>query len=76
MRYLIALLPLLMAGCTSEVLQSDSRSVVISADLGRADEAQVIADKECAAHGKKAILIRENSKTNISANYLFECVTP
>ena len=76
MRYLIALLPLLLAGCAAEVLQSDSRSVVISADLRRADEAQVIADKECATHGKKAILIRENSKTNVSANYLFECLAP
>ena len=76
MRYLIALLPFLLAGCAAEVLQSDSRSVVISADLRRADEAQVIADKECATHGKKALLIRENSKTNVSANYLFECVAP
>lgn len=76
MRSLIALLPLLSAGCTSEVLLSDSRTVVISADLRRADEAQVIADRECAAHGKKALLMREDSKTNISANYLFECVAP
>jgi hypothetical protein len=76
MRFLIALFPLLLCGCTSEVLQSDSRNVVISADLRRADEAQALADQECAAYGKKASLMREINKTNISANYIFECVTP
>jgi hypothetical protein len=76
MRFLIALFPLLLCGCTSEVLLSDSRNVVISADLRRADEAQAIADQECAAYGKKASLMRENNRTNISANYIFQCVTP
>ncbi len=73
---LVLVLPFFLMGCAPEVLLSDGHNVVVDASLKRPEEARAIADRECAKYHKTSYLMQKADKTNLSANYLFECVTP
>jgi len=63
---------LVLAGCATNVVSSNPRSVVVESQLMDASKAQAAADAECAEHGRYA---RMTSKADYwDRNYVFECV--
>lgn len=74
MRALIvaAMWAVLLAGCAAKVVSSSPRSVIISAGDARVQEAQDMADKECAKNGRFAKITARPSPT--SDQFLFDCV--
>ena len=61
-----------LGGCAAKVVSSGPRTVVISAGDARVQEAQNMADNECAKHGRFARMITRPSA--ISDQFLFDSV--
>lgn len=61
-----------LSGCAAKVVSSSPRSVVISAGDARVQEAQDMADKECAKHGRFAKMTARPNP--MSDQFLFDCV--
>ena len=73
---ILLFMPFFLSGCTPEILLSDGQNVVVDANLNRPEEAKAIADRECAKYNKTSYLMREADKSNLSANFIYECVKP
>ncbi|MBK8638876.1 MAG: hypothetical protein IPN92_11545 [Chromatiaceae bacterium] len=73
---LLVVMAFFLSGCTPEILLSDGQNVVVDASLKRPEEAKAMADEECGKYNKTSFLMREGDKSNLSANYIYECVKP
>lgn len=77
MKIFLVLLSLLVTGCAApELLSSDPYNVVVNADTSRPQDAQAMADKECAKLNKVAKLNRQRKTNNLWSDYIFACVAP
>ena len=73
MKVLVAFFVLVaLTGCAAKLVSTSPRSVVISAGDARVQEAQNMADAECAKHGRYARLQERPSPT--SDQFMFACV--
>ena len=74
MRVTVAEVAALVAfsGCAAKVVSSSARTVVISAGDARVQEAQSLADKECARHSRHARMIARPNPN--SDQFVFDCV--
>lgn len=61
-----------LSGCAAKVVSSSARTVVISAGDARVQEAQSLADKECARHSRHARMIARPNPN--SDQFVFDCV--
>lgn len=68
----LAALALALGGCAAKVVSTSPRSVVISAGDARVQEAQDMADRECAKHGRFARMTSKPSPT--SDQFAFDCI--
>lgn len=63
---------LILAGCATKVVSSNSRSVIVESEMMEASKAQNLADIECRKHGLYA---RMTTKADFyDRNYIFECI--
>ncbi|MFZ1574325.1 MAG: hypothetical protein WAT36_03625 [Chromatiaceae bacterium] len=78
MKLQILAISLLLTGCAApELLISDPNNIVVNADTKRPEEAQAIADKECAKVQQKAAKLNWQRKTNnLWSDYSFICIAP
>ncbi|HUX64790.1 hypothetical protein [Sulfuricella sp.] len=61
-----------LAGCASNVVSSNERSVIVESQSMNAGDAQTLANAECAKHKRFA---RMASKADYwDRNYVFDCV--
>ncbi len=62
-----------LAGCASQVLTSNPRSVTVRAGQAKITEAQGLADQECSKHQRYArLVIRPTDYT--PNHWVFDCV--
>lgn len=77
MKIHIMMLPLILTACAApELLSSDPNNIVVNADTKRPEEAQAIADKECAKVQKVAKLNWQRKTNNLWSDYSFICIAP
>jgi hypothetical protein len=69
---ILAAVTVALSGCAAKLVSTSPRTVVISAGDARVQEAQDMADKECAKHGRFARMIGKPSPT--SDQFTFDCV--
>jgi len=62
----------LLTGCGVQVVSTSPRTVVVQGGTAYTQEAQRLADKECAKNGRFARMSSQASAT--SSNYVFDCV--
>ena len=70
--YIIVALTIATAGCAAKIVSSTAQTVVISASASLAQEAQVLAEQECARHAKHARMIHGPSP--LTDHFVFECI--
>ena len=68
----IVMASIALVGCAAKVVSTSPRSVVIRAGDLYVQEAQDLADKECAKHGRFARMVDKPSRT--SNQFAFDCV--
>lgn len=68
----IGVASVVLSGCAAKVVSTSARSVVISAGDARVQEAQDLADKECAKYSRHARLTARPSRT--SDQFVYDCV--
>ena len=61
-----------LSGCAAKVVSSSARTVAVSAGDARVQEAQDLADKECAKHSRHARMIARPNPN--SDQFVFDCV--
>ncbi|MGB7551710.1 MAG: hypothetical protein WBM15_09135 [Chromatiaceae bacterium] len=77
MKIQIVVLSISLTGCAApELLSSDPNNIVVNADTKRPEEAQAIADKECAKVQKVAKINRQRKTNNLWSDYSFICIAP
>ncbi|MFZ1538951.1 MAG: hypothetical protein WAT23_16415 [Chromatiaceae bacterium] len=77
MKIHIMMLPLILTACAApELLSSDPNNIVVNADTKRPQDAQAIADRECAKVNKVAKLNRQRKTNNLWSDFVFHCVAP
>ena len=69
---LIVISTCILAGCAAKLVSTSPRTVVISAGDARIQEAQDMADEECAKQGRFARMVGKPSPT--SDQFTFDCV--
>ena len=69
---IMLLVAFVVAGCPTHLVSSDERSVVVESQSRKADDAQKIADAECAKSKRSAKMTSEAGYWD--RNYIFECV--
>jgi outer membrane biogenesis lipoprotein LolB len=69
---IIAIASFILTGCAARLVSTSPRTVVISAGSAQVQEAQDLADKECAKHGRLARLVGKLSPP--SSHFTFDCV--
>jgi len=62
---------LALSGCAAKVVSSSARTVVVSAGDAHVQEAQDLADKECAKHSRHARMIARPNPN--SDQFAFDC---
>lgn len=65
-------LSFILCGCTTHVVSSNPRSVLVESAWLNAKEAQRLADAECAKHGRYAKMTLKADYTE--QTYSFDCV--
>ena len=69
---LVLLLPLFIIGCSTQVVSSSERSVIVESQSMNIAEAQKLANAECAKYKKFA---RMTVKADYwERNYIFDCI--
>ena len=76
MKILLLVVPLLLAGCATEIIRSSDNLVVVSARTDQSQEAKAVANQECAQGQRMAKLMRQTVATNILSPYHFQCIKP
>lgn len=69
---LTLLLPLLIIGCSTQVVSSSERSVIVESQSMNIGEAQKLANAECAKYKKFARLAVKADYWE--RNYVFDCI--
>lgn len=71
-RVVLVLSAMVLAGCATQVVSSNPRSVVVESQSMDAGKAQSLANAECAKHG---LFARMTTKADYwDRNYIFECI--
>lgn len=69
---IMLLVAFVIVGCPTHLVSSDERSVVVESQSLKVDEAQKIADAECAKNQRSAKMTSKGSYWD--SNYVFECI--